>query len=383
MEHIKTRPRRSVPPLLLAAGLVVMWSSGFVGADLGTRYAPATTLLAWRFLVVAALLAGWWLWRGPRMSRRDLAAHAVLGLLAQSGYLYGVFAAAQAGVAAGTSALVAALQPLVATALAVPLLGERVRPRQLAGLALGLGGVGLVVGADLFRPGAAPWWGYLLPFGAMLSLVAATLLERRARPGGSVVQALAVQCAVSAVLFTGLAAATGTLAPPADPGFWAAVVWVVVLSTLGGYGLYWAVLARSGVARVSALLYLTPPTTLVWSWLMFGDPVGPVALAGMAVCAVAVVLVSTGGTGSRAARTDTKATGAPGREPKRTAATTTSTPDREPEHTAATTTSTPDRLPERRAETAAAAPARAPERGTGDATDAPGPEADRPRPRRR
>ncbi|MFC9086885.1 DMT family transporter [Nocardiopsis dassonvillei] len=368
MEHTETRPSRSVPPLLLAAGLVVMWSSGFVGADLGTRHAPATTLLAWRFLVVAALLAGWWLWRRPRMSRRDLAAHAVLGLLAQSGYLYGVFAAAQAGVAAGTSALVAALQPLVATALAVPLLGERVRPRQMAGLALGLGGVGLVVGADLFRPGAAPWWGYLLPFGAMLSLVAATLLERRARPGGSVVQALAVQCAVSAVLFTGLAAATGTLAPPADPGFWAAVVWVVVLSTLGGYGLYWAVLARSGVARVSALLYLTPPTTLVWSWLMFGDPVGPVALAGMAVCAAAVVLVSAGGTGSRAARTDATAADAPGREP---------------EHTAGTTASAPDRAPQRWTEAAAGAPARAPERGTGDVTDAPGPEADRPRPRRR
>ncbi|WP_241480175.1 DMT family transporter [Nocardiopsis halotolerans] len=170
------------------------------------------------------------------------------------------------------------------------------RPRQLAGLAAGLAGVGLVVGADLFRPDAAPWWGYLLPFGAMLSLVAATLLERRVRPGGSVVEALAVQCVVSAALFTGLAAVTGTLAPPADPGFWLAVAWVVVLSTLGGYGLYWVNLARTNVARVSALLYLTPPTTLVWSWLMFGDPVGPGALAGMAVCAVAVLLMSAGGT---------------------------------------------------------------------------------------
>ncbi|MFD6950129.1 MULTISPECIES: DMT family transporter [unclassified Nocardiopsis] len=299
MEYTRAHTFGSPLPVLLAAGLVVMWSSGFVGAELGTAYAPATTLLAWRFIAVAALLAAWCPWRRVRMPRRDLAAHAALGLLSQAGYLYGVYAAAQAGVTAGTSALVAALQPLVATALAVPLLGERVRPRQSAGLVLGMAGVGLVVGADLLRPGAAPWWGYLLPFGAMLSLVAATLLERRVRPGGSLVDALAVQCAVSAVLFTGLAAATGTLAPPDDPGFWAAVAWVVVLSTLGGYGLYWVNLARTGVARVSALLYLTPPTTLVWSWLMFGEPVGPGALAGMAVCTVAVVLVGTGGvTGS-------------------------------------------------------------------------------------
>jgi drug/metabolite transporter (DMT)-like permease len=125
----------------------------------------------------------------------------------------------------------------------------------------------------------------------MLSLVAATLLERRTRPGAGIVAALAVQCGVSAVLFTGVAAVTGTLAPPADPGFWGAVVWVVVLSTLGGYGLYWAVLARSGVARVSALLYLTPPATLLWAAVMFGDAVTVPALVGMGVCAVAVALV--------------------------------------------------------------------------------------------
>jgi drug/metabolite transporter (DMT)-like permease len=96
---------------------------------------------------------------------------------------------------------------------------------------------------------------------------------------------------VSAVLFTALAGATGTLTPPTDPGFWGAVAWVVVLSTLGGYGLYWANLARTSVARVSALLYLTPPTTLVWAWLMFGAPVGAGALAGMCVCVLAVRLV--------------------------------------------------------------------------------------------
>ncbi|GAA1457221.1 DMT family transporter [Nocardiopsis exhalans] len=285
-----SRVRRAIP-FLLAAGLVVMWSSGFVGAELGTGYAPATTLLAWRFLIVGGLLVAWCLWRGMRMGGRDLALHAGIGALAQAGYLYGVVAAAEAGVAAGTNALVAALQPMVAAALALPLLGERVRGRQVLGLAVGLAGVGLVVGSDLLHPGAAPWWAYALPFGAMLSLVAATLVERRTRPGGNLLEALAVQCGVSAVLFTALAGATGTLIPPADPGFWGAVAWVVVLSTLGGYGLYWANLARTSVARVSALLYLTPPTTLVWTWLMFGAPVGAGALAGMGVCVLAVWLV--------------------------------------------------------------------------------------------
>jgi hypothetical protein len=43
--------------LVAAIGLVVFWSSGFIGADLGTRDASTTTLLAWRY-VVATGLAG-------------------------------------------------------------------------------------------------------------------------------------------------------------------------------------------------------------------------------------------------------------------------------------------------------------------------------------
>ena len=42
----------------LAVALVMLWSSGFVGARLGTEAATATTLLAWRFLCAAAVL-GW------------------------------------------------------------------------------------------------------------------------------------------------------------------------------------------------------------------------------------------------------------------------------------------------------------------------------------
>jgi drug/metabolite transporter (DMT)-like permease len=278
---------------LLGTGLVVMWSSGFIGAELGTRHAPASTLLAWRFLIVAAALCGWLLIRRSRIPRRDLALHAAIGVLAQAGYLYGVVAAAQYGVTSGTSALVAALQPIVGVALAAPLLGERATARQVAGLTTGLVGVALVVGTEIgFSQG--PGWAYLLPFAAMLSLVAATLLERRTRPTAGLAEALAVQCGVSALCFTALAGATGTLAPPADPGFWYAVGWVVVLSTLGGYGFYWITLARTDVARVSALLYLTPPVTMLWAWLMFGDTLTWQCVVGLAVCAVAVLLIHRG-----------------------------------------------------------------------------------------
>ncbi|WP_309237856.1 DMT family transporter, partial [Streptomyces albidus (ex Kaewkla and Franco 2022)] len=179
--------------------------------------------------------------------------------------------------------------------------------RQWAGLVLGLAGVAMVVQDDLTSPSAAPPAAYLLPFAGMAGLLAASFLERRARHQVRAADALPLHCVVSALLFTALAAFAGQghLEPPADAEFWLAVTWVVVLSTVGGYGFYWLSLRRSGVTRTSALMYLTPPTTVLWAYAMFGERPGPLALAGMAVAVLGVVVsvrsshVRTSGSGGR------------------------------------------------------------------------------------
>ncbi|MGW0738072.1 DMT family transporter [Streptomyces sp. NPDC002851] len=294
---------------LIAPGLVVLWSSGFIGAELGTRYAPADTLLMWRFVVAAALLCGaWLLLRRRRRHRRAalpprvLARQALIGALSQGGYLGSVVWAVGLGVPTGTSALIAALQPLAAGALAGPLLGERVTRRQWTGLGAGLAGVALVLWSDLDAgSGTAPAWAYALPFTGMAALLAASFLERRATgsaTGVSPLDALPVHCLTSAVLFAAVATGTGHAVPPADGGFWWAVAWVVGLSTLGGYGFYWLSLRRHGVTRTSALIYLTPPTTMLWAYAMFGEAPGALALVGTAVCLGAVVLATVGSSGA-------------------------------------------------------------------------------------
>ena len=110
-----------------------MWSSGFIGAELGARYASPDTVLAWRCLVIAAVLLPWSLRALTRLDRREWARQAVLALLCQCLYLAGVFWAAAAGVPAGTSALIASLQPALVLTAAVLLDGQRVRARHLAG----------------------------------------------------------------------------------------------------------------------------------------------------------------------------------------------------------------------------------------------------------
>ena len=276
--------------LLAAASLVVMWSSGFIGAALGTRFAPADTLLAWRYVAAAVIVATWAALRGVRPDRRSWPRVALVGFLCQCLYLGGVVTGVGLGVPPGTAALVAALQPLLVAVVAGPLLGERTSTWQRVGLVLGVVGVALVVAGDL-GGGTAGVAGYALVVGGMLGLSAGTLLERRLHLPVSLLESLTVQTFTAAVFFLLVATVDGHLQPPADPRFWWAVLWVVALSTFGGYGSYLLVLRRSGATRVSTLLFLTPPTTALWAFLMFGTRPALLALPGAVVCALAVFLV--------------------------------------------------------------------------------------------
>ena len=132
---------------LLPGLFVVLWSTGFIGAKLGLPFCPPATFLAVRFLITALLItAAATAMRAPWPRDRRMIAHlAMAGFLINTVYLGGVYAAIAVGIGAGTSALVVSLQPVIVAALAGPLFGERVRPRQWLGLVLGLAGCALVV----------------------------------------------------------------------------------------------------------------------------------------------------------------------------------------------------------------------------------------------
>ncbi|MFI8997757.1 DMT family transporter [Streptomyces sp. NPDC053542] len=287
---------------LLSVAFVLCWSSGFIGAKLGAGSASAVTILMWRFLPLAAILivvaatAARTSWRG--LAVRDVARQAVIGVLSQSGYLLTVYYAIQLGVSSGTTALIDGVQPLVAGALAGPLLRQYVSRKQWLGLCLGVCGVVIVTMADAAARAGVAWWAYLIPFLGMFSLVAATFLESRARMRVAPTVSMTVHCVTSTVIFTVLAVSTGAAKPPAESSFWVAITWLVALSTFGGYGLYWLILKRSGVTKVNTLMFLMAPVTAVWGAVMFGEAFGPQTALGLAVGLAAVVLVHRGDTSS-------------------------------------------------------------------------------------
>jgi drug/metabolite transporter (DMT)-like permease len=285
--------RRLAPALL-----VVLWSSGFVGAAFAAPVAPATTTLLWRYVVAAPLMVVVVLALRRRYGPRYLRREAVLGALGQAGYLYGVFRAVEEGLPAGTAALLASLQPAL-VAVVMSRFGQRGGRRQAVGLTVGFAGVALAVGPDAVAGTGVE--GALWALGGMRSLSAAAVLgDLWPEPEEhDVLDSLTVQGVVALASFAVVAFASGQAAPPAEPTFWLAVAWLVGLAFLGGYGMYLYVQRTRGPVAVSTWLYLTPAVSAAWAWAMFGEELPLLTVAGFAV-SLAGVLVTRPARASRA-----------------------------------------------------------------------------------
>jgi drug/metabolite transporter (DMT)-like permease len=70
-----------------------------------------------------------------------------------------------------------------------------------------------------------------------------------------------------------------------------ALLWSVLALSIGAIFLLFALIRKSAATSVTSLLYLTPPTTAVMAWLMFGEALSLLGLVGMVVAVAGVAFV--------------------------------------------------------------------------------------------
>jgi len=273
---------------------VFLWSTGFIAAKYGLPYAPPLSFLIVRCLGAVLFLLPMVLLSGAPWPRGRILHVAVAGLLLQAGYLGGVWSAIKIGMPAGLSALIVGLQPIL-TAFAAPLVGERVTPRQWMGLLLGLGGVGLVVYAKISLNGLSP---AAIAFCvlALLSITCGTLYQKRFCPRFDLRTGTLIQFVASALLLLPFAVVLEDFGPSLSnvhwtPQFVGALLWSILALSIGAIFLLFRLISRNDATKVTSLLYLTPPTTAVMAWLMFGEALSPLGLVGMAVAVAGVAFV--------------------------------------------------------------------------------------------
>jgi drug/metabolite transporter (DMT)-like permease len=273
---------------------VFLWSTGFIVAKFGLPYAPPLTFLLLRCASVLLVLVPLVLLMKAPWPRGHLGHIAVAGLLLQAGYLGGVWCAIKLGMPAGVTALIVGMQPIL-TAAAAPLIGESVRPRQWLGLIFGLTGVALVVYAKITLVGLSTLAiGYCLL--ALLSITAGTMYQRRFCPRFDLRTGTVIQFGATVAVLLPLAVCFEHLTPALTtvqwtPSFIGALLWSVFALSIGAIFLLFTLLRRSDATVVTSLLYLTPPTTAVMAWIMFGEAFSLLGVVGMAVAVIGVVCV--------------------------------------------------------------------------------------------
>lgn len=281
---------------VFATVLVVGWSSGFVGIRFANAEASVFLLLFWRTFLAGVILLPFALNIGPRLHLRAVAWQMGFGILSAYLYLGGFALAIEQRVPTGLVALISDLLPLAIAVMSQPVLGERLTARQWAGTAVAVFGV-LVVSWESLTLGSAPLWAYGLTVAAMVVFALASVLHK-GRPELRLPwhQALCLQMLTGAVLFgaSSLAAGDG-LAPPMTANFAIGMGWLVLFSTFVTYAVYYTSLRRFPIARVSAVIYLSPPVTMVWGWGLFAEPLTGVMFAGLAITSAGVWLTSARG----------------------------------------------------------------------------------------
>lgn len=274
----------------MPAVFVLIWSTGFIVARYGMPHAPPMKFLAMRFALSVACFTVWAVasraaWPASRAQVGHLA---VTGILMHAGYLGGVWAAVKLGMGAGLAALLVSLQPVL-TAVWISSRGGQVSARQWQGLALGLAGLGLVVWQKLGLGEINPL-NILLALVALLSITAGTLYQKR----------FVAPCDVRTASLVQLSAAFAVTLPLAlletEGMRWngelaGAMAWSVLALTLGGSSLLYLLIQKGAATAVTSLLYLVPPTTALMAWVLFGEPITLLTLAGIALTAVGVGLV--------------------------------------------------------------------------------------------
>ncbi len=266
--------------------LSVLWGGTFFFVEIALADLPPLTLVAARVTLAAAVLWAVAALRGAALPRdaHFWVAVAIMGAFNNIGPFTLIFWA-QETISGGLAAILNATTPLWTVIVAhVATRDERASAAKLAGVAIGLAGVAVVVGpaepAGLGREAVAA-----------LAVVAATLLYAftgvfgRRFSGRDPVVVSAGQLSMSTLMAVPLAIALDRpwlLGAPSLATI-AATVALALLSTALAYVIFFRLLARAGATNLLLVTFLIPVTAILLGAVFLGERLEPRHFVGMAL----------------------------------------------------------------------------------------------------
>jgi drug/metabolite transporter (DMT)-like permease len=289
--------RRTLSLELFAfAAVYVIWGSTYLGIRIGVETIPPLLLAGARSFIAGSVLFGWLVARGARRpNAREWRRAAVAGLLMLAGG-NGLVTLAEQHVPSNLAALMIAGTPAFVVLLDWWRPGG-VQPSRRALFGILLGSVGLVL---LVRPGADDlvpnhWYGVLALLIAGWCWAAGSLYSRyrQQHPSTAVAGAQQMIAGGAAMLLVGTG--RGELAQLSiariSTASLVAFAYLTVFGSLVAFSAFSWLIPRTNPAQLSTTAYVNPVVALVLGWLVLGERLHPVSLAGAALILGAVIIM--------------------------------------------------------------------------------------------
>lgn len=180
----------------------------------------------------------------------------------------------------GVAATLGSLQALLVILLARGVLGTPIRAASvLAAVAGALGVAALVLGPEARLDPL----GLLAGLGGAASMAAGTVLSRKWHPPVPPLTFAAWQLTAGGLLLAPVAALLEPALPPLSLSNLAGLVWLGLIGAAATYWLWFRGVARIEPSAVSMLGMMSPVTAVLLGWVLLGEVLSPLQVAGMAV----------------------------------------------------------------------------------------------------
>ncbi|OWU86784.1 peptide ABC transporter permease [Oceanicola sp. 22II-s10i] len=280
----------SIRAVILGLSFALFWSSAFTSARIIVAQAPPLASLSLRFLVsgiigiaiARALGQSWHLTRGQWW------ATVIFGVCQNALYL-GLFFTAMQTIEAGLASIMASAMPLIVALANRLVFGERLSWMAVVGLALGIGGVLIIMGSRL--SGGADPFGIVLCILGTLALAIATLSARGASSGGNVLMVVGLQMLIGSAF---LAVPAAILEPMEVTWSWSLILAFLYTTLVPGLLATWiwfTLVNDIGAIRASVFHFLNPFFGVAIAAVILGEALGPQDVLGVAIVAAGILLV--------------------------------------------------------------------------------------------
>ena len=277
--------------------LSVLWGTAFMAIKAGLAFMPPVLFAAFRYDIAGVIMLGYVVstteyWR-PRTQADWLTVliGATLVIALYNAFLF----IGEQGVTSGIAAIVVAMNPILATVFSRLLLpDERLDFVGVIGLLCGIIGVGLVAGATtstlLGSDTVATGFVFLAAVCVALGSVLVQRIDGNISTEGMVAWSNALGAVVLHVMSVALPSESLVNVDVTTSSL-LAVVYLGVFASAVGYFIYFLLLDRLGAIEINLISYAAPVFAAASGWLVLGEQLEPLSIAGFLVIVAGFGLV--------------------------------------------------------------------------------------------